>query len=229
MARRRRLGRPAELRRGAPRYPDRGSGAAAGHDRARTTTAVRLGRGKTRGPAQGRRLVAAQAYTLNDVVCWFLAARGRREAAYVRLRGILKDANFEPPQALRRLAAITDFDLFVSTTFDPLLAMALARQGSTSAAQAVILPIVRLQRELTARNHDDQWQHLELASSLYAQALADHAHAQALLREASALVAALPAPLHELCTVRLWHARIGEAVHGAAAANAAHRPGARAR
>jgi hypothetical protein len=27
-----------------------------------------------------------QPYTLNDVVCWFLAARGRREEAYVRLR-----------------------------------------------------------------------------------------------------------------------------------------------
>ena len=25
-------------------------------------------------------------YTLNDVVCWFLGARGRREEAYVRLR-----------------------------------------------------------------------------------------------------------------------------------------------
>jgi TIR domain/SIR2-like domain len=63
-------------------------------------------------------------YTLNDVVCWFLASRGRREEAYVRLRGILKDANFEPPQALRRLAAIPEFDVFVSTTFDPLLEMA---------------------------------------------------------------------------------------------------------
>src|SRR5580700_10404949 len=47
-------------------------------------------------------------YTLNDVVCWFLAARGRREEAYVRLRGIIKDANFVPSQALRRLASITD-------------------------------------------------------------------------------------------------------------------------
>jgi hypothetical protein len=64
-------------------------------------------------------------YTLNDVVCWFLAARGRREEAYVRLRSIIKDANFEPPAALRRLAAITDFDLFVSTTFDPLLESAI--------------------------------------------------------------------------------------------------------
>jgi hypothetical protein len=66
-----------------------------------------------------------QPYTLNDVVCWFLGARGRREEAYVRLRSVLKDAAFEPPQALRRLAAIPEFDLFVSTTFDPLLETAI--------------------------------------------------------------------------------------------------------
>ena len=64
-------------------------------------------------------------YTLNDVICLFLAARGRREEIYVRVRSILKDAQFEPPTALRQLAAITDFDLFVSTTFDPLLETAI--------------------------------------------------------------------------------------------------------
>jgi hypothetical protein len=64
-------------------------------------------------------------YTLNDVVCWFLAARGRREEAYVRLRAILRDANFESPRALRHLACITDFDLFVTTTFDSLLEQAI--------------------------------------------------------------------------------------------------------
>ncbi len=63
-------------------------------------------------------------YTLNDVVCWFLSARGRREEAYVRLRAILREANFDPPQALRRLACITDFDVFVTTTFDGLLEQA---------------------------------------------------------------------------------------------------------
>jgi hypothetical protein len=36
-----------------------------------------------------------QPYNLNDVVCWFLATRGRREEAYVRLRSIVKDANLE--------------------------------------------------------------------------------------------------------------------------------------
>jgi hypothetical protein len=64
-------------------------------------------------------------YTLNDVVCWFLAARGRREEAYTRVRSILRDANFKPPKALRQLAQITDFDLFVTTTFDPLLEQAI--------------------------------------------------------------------------------------------------------
>jgi hypothetical protein len=62
-----------------------------------------------------------QPYNLNDVVCWFLSMRGRREEAYVRLRAILRDASFMPPRALRRLAAISDFNLFVTTTFDPLL------------------------------------------------------------------------------------------------------------
>jgi len=64
-------------------------------------------------------------YTLNDVVCVFLAGRGRREEAYVRLRSIIKDAGFEPPPALRHLAAISDFDLFVSTTCDSLLESAI--------------------------------------------------------------------------------------------------------
>ncbi len=63
--------------------------------------------------------------TLNDVICWYLAARGRREEAYARIRGILRDAAFAPPLALRQLAAITDFDLFVTTTFDPLLERAI--------------------------------------------------------------------------------------------------------
>ena len=66
-----------------------------------------------------------QPCTLNDVVCWFLASRGRREEAYTRLRSILRDANFTPPTTLRRLAQITDFDLFVTTTFDALLEQAI--------------------------------------------------------------------------------------------------------
>ncbi len=78
-------------------------------------------------------------YTLNDVVCWFLGARGRREEAYVRLRGILKDAAFEPPLALRQLAAVPEFDLFVTTTFDALLenAINLERFGGASTTEVL--------------------------------------------------------------------------------------------
>jgi class 3 adenylate cyclase len=64
-------------------------------------------------------------YTLNDVVCWYLATRGRREEAYTRLRAVLRDATFAPPRALSQLAKITDFDLFITTTFDSLLEQAI--------------------------------------------------------------------------------------------------------
>jgi hypothetical protein len=80
-----------------------------------------------------------QPYTLNDVVCWFLSARGRREEAYVRMRSIIKEANFEPPAALRKLAAITDFDLFVSTTFDPLLENAINLERFNGAPSTDVL------------------------------------------------------------------------------------------
>jgi len=78
-------------------------------------------------------------YALNDVVCWFLASRGRREEAYTRLRSIFRDANFAPPLALRQLAQITDFDLFVTTTFDPLLEQAvnLERFGGAPSTEVI--------------------------------------------------------------------------------------------
>jgi TIR domain/SIR2-like domain len=80
-----------------------------------------------------------QPYTLNDVVCWFLSSRGRREEAYTRLRSILRDANFAPPLALRRLAQITDFDLFVTTTFDPLLEQAINAERFAGAQSTEVI------------------------------------------------------------------------------------------
>ncbi len=70
----------------------------------------------------------ARPLTINDVICSFLAQRGRREEAYTRMRSIMRELEIEPPQALRQLAQITDFDLFVTTTFDPLMAKALNRE-----------------------------------------------------------------------------------------------------
>jgi hypothetical protein len=80
-----------------------------------------------------------EGYTLNDVVCWFLSTHGRREDTYTRMRSVLREATFEPPQALRQLAQITDFDLFVTTTFDPLLEMAVnaERFGGSQGAEVI--------------------------------------------------------------------------------------------
>jgi hypothetical protein len=78
-------------------------------------------------------------YNLNDVVCWFLASRGRREEAYTRVRSLFRDANFVPPPALRQLAQITDFDVYVTTTFDPLLEQAvnLERFGGAQSTDVI--------------------------------------------------------------------------------------------
>ncbi len=77
--------------------------------------------------------------TLNDVVCEYLARRGRREEAYTRLRTIMREAAFAPPLALRQLAEITDFDLFVTTTFDSLLEQAInaARFDGAQSTEAI--------------------------------------------------------------------------------------------
>jgi len=80
-----------------------------------------------------------QPLTLNDVMCCFLGQHGRREEAYTRLRSILRETQFEPPLALRQLAQITDFDLFVTTTFDPLLEHALdaERHGGQPSTEVI--------------------------------------------------------------------------------------------
>ena len=80
-----------------------------------------------------------QPLTLNDVICCYLAQRGRREEAYTRLRSIMREVQIEPPPALRQLAQITDFDLFVTTTFDPLLenAINLERYGGQPMTEVI--------------------------------------------------------------------------------------------
>ncbi len=107
--------------------------------------------------------VLPQPLTLNDVVCAYLGQRGRREEAYTRLRSIMREVEFEPPLALRQLAKITDFDLFVTTTFDPLLerAVNLERYGGQASAEVIAyapnrvadLPVERGQLQRTVVYH----------------------------------------------------------------------------
>ena len=66
--------------------------------------------------------------SLNDVACLYLA-RGdsKRNSIYTRLWIIMDEAkeNLRAPKPLRQLAEITDFNLFLTTTFDSLMESAL--------------------------------------------------------------------------------------------------------
>lgn len=81
-----------------------------------------------------------QPLTLNDVVCCYLGERGRREEVYTRLRSIMREVQFAPPPALQQLVRITDFDLFVTTTFDPLLEQALNLERFGGQPTAEVIP-----------------------------------------------------------------------------------------
>jgi hypothetical protein len=95
------------------------------------------------------------------------------------------------------------------------LAMSLARQRHLDEAVQVIEPVVKFHRELAAKNHGDRWQSLELASALYADALAEPKKSAVLLREAANLVDGLPPSIRELHDARLWRDRIRQAQQGA--------------
>ena len=64
-------------------------------------------------------------FDLNDVVSMYLRRRGEREELYPRIHRMLRKTALTPPEPLRALAGISGFDLFVSLTFDSLLADAL--------------------------------------------------------------------------------------------------------
>jgi hypothetical protein len=69
--------------------------------------------------------------SLNEVAGAFLLTGGDRRKIYNGLRLLLRDAHLPPPPVLIQLAQITDFDLFISSTFDSLLSLAMeqARPG----------------------------------------------------------------------------------------------------
>lgn len=63
---------------------------------------------------------------LNTIACRFLAAGNQLEDLYPALKSVMpKATELAVPEPLLRLAEIPNFKLFVSTTFDPLLARAL--------------------------------------------------------------------------------------------------------
>jgi hypothetical protein len=81
-------------------------------------------------------------FGLNEVVALHLRRRGEREELYPHIHRMLRHAALAPAEPLRALAGIAGFDLFVSLTFDSLLADALgaARAGGPRAEQIAYSP-----------------------------------------------------------------------------------------
>ena len=75
------------------------------------------------------------AINLNDVATAHLLNRGDGNALYTRLARILRDECPAPGQSLLDLASISAFNLYLTTTFDPLLQKALdsVRHGGAGA------------------------------------------------------------------------------------------------
>lgn len=80
-----------------------------------------------------------ESFGLDDVVSMHLRRRGEREELYPQIHRMLRKAALTPAEPLRALAGISGFDLFVSLTFDSLLADAIdaARAGRGSRAEQI--------------------------------------------------------------------------------------------
>lgn len=62
---------------------------------------------------------------LEATVCSHLRVGGKMKELYSQVRKLLNSHQFQPPEPLLQMAGITDFNLFITTTFDSLLAAAL--------------------------------------------------------------------------------------------------------
>ena len=99
----------------------------------------------------GPRLTAGS--TLNDVAREHLLAGGERNAIYTRLSRILRERCPVPGETLRDLAGIAAFNLYLTTTFDPLLERALnaVRFGGVESTRTQVFFPGAVSKDLPAR------------------------------------------------------------------------------
>ena len=100
-------------------------------------------------------------------------------------------------------------DAGIQTTLAATIAARLSRDDE---AQRLIQPVIEFQRGLYARaENEDLTQHLELAYALYASALAGSPQKSAELKQAGALLDALPTQMRNLISVRRLRSNIAQA------------------
>lgn len=77
--------------------------------------------------------------SLNEAACFYLTGGGRKKTLYIELSELLDEQRTAPSLALLDLARISDFDLFIASTFDRQLADALTavRPDFDSSAQVL--------------------------------------------------------------------------------------------
>ena len=93
-----------------------------------------------------------------------------------------------------------------------LAAMIAARLERHAEARRLIDPVLEMHRELFARaDNEDLTQHIEFAQALHASALARSGGSAAELKQAGAIIDALPPAMRELITVKRIRASIADA------------------
>jgi len=78
--------------------------------------------------------------TLHNLVSFILRETKEPESiVYADVRDLVREGGLTPPEWMRKLARIRDFDLFVATTFDPLMELALNEERYGGAAKTLVI------------------------------------------------------------------------------------------
>ena len=153
--------------------------------------------------------------------CIFYPDRYKGEAEYLQADYAAAERTLrEAIEARKGWPMAVEGDRREQVEVSTMLALALIGERRDDEARRLIEPIIKYQRELAARNHGDQQQHVELARALYAQALIDPAHRAALLQEAATLLQSVPPQMQALHSVRIWRDRVHEALRAPSASRA---------
>ena len=142
-------------------------------------------------------LIAEASYRLGDYTTAEQAARAALEIVH-------SQPLFRGPEKRREARVVT------------IQALALARLGRADDARTLVEPIVKLERAFYARNHDSALQRLDLARALFVEGLVNSARRTELLREAASTLAALPAEMRGLKSIRTVASRVDDEIAGRA-------------
>jgi tetratricopeptide (TPR) repeat protein len=150
--------------------------------------------------------------------CVFYPDRFKGEAEYLQADYPAAEHTLrEALEARTHWPMTTEGDRREQSEVSIMLALALIGERRDDEARRLIEPIVKYQRDLSARNHGDQQQHVELARALYAQALIDPSRRTPVLQEAAALLEAVPPQMRTLHSVRIWRDRVHDALRAPSA------------